>query len=128
MAADILCVCFMATWLWICRTCNNNKRPKRSSLIGMRVLGSLEQRACLFRRGLGDRKPAVRDCAVALMCHWFNEDAGGSVPSLLRLLDVHNAEEEAEQVVRHFTLVISGHHDLAADRCQHHRKHPRNSG
>ncbi|BDA45173.1 probable condensin complex subunit 3 at N-terminal half [Coccomyxa sp. Obi] len=60
---------------------------------------SLEQRACLIRRGLGDRKPAVRDCAVALMCHWLNEDAGGSVPSLLRLLDVHNAEEEAEQVL-----------------------------
>ncbi|CAL8469060.1 g8601 [Coccomyxa elongata] len=60
---------------------------------------SLEQRACLIRRGLGDRKPAVRDCAVALMCHWLNEDAGGSVPSLLRLLDVHNAEEEAEEVL-----------------------------
>lgn len=62
----------------------------------------------MIRRGLGDRKPAVRDCAVALMCHWLNEDAGGSVPSLLRLLDVHNAEEEAEQVVRHSPSVTLG--------------------
>lgn len=67
----------------------------------MCVLSSLEQRACLIRRGLGDRKPAVRDCAVALMCHWLNEDVSGSVPSLLRLLDVHHAEEEAEEVVRY---------------------------
>ncbi len=34
------------------------------------------------------------------MCHWLNVDASGSVPSLLRLLDVHKAEQEAEQVVR----------------------------
>jgi hypothetical protein len=67
------------------------------------VMCSLEQRACLIRRGLGERKSAVRDSATALLSHWLNVDAGGSVPSLLRLLDVHHAEEEAEQVVRFMT-------------------------
>ncbi|EIE21059.1 hypothetical protein COCSUDRAFT_43416 [Coccomyxa subellipsoidea C-169] len=73
---------------------------------------SLEQRACLIRRGLGERKAAVRDCAVALMCHWLNVDASGSVPSLLRLLDVHKAEEEAEQVL--LALIACGRLQPAA--------------
>ncbi len=61
--------------------------------------GSVEQRACLIRRGLRDRKPGVREAGRQLLGAWLDADAGASVPSLLRRLDVEAHEEEAELAV-----------------------------
>jgi hypothetical protein len=55
----------------------------------------VEQRACLIRCGLKDRKPAVREAAQQLLRHWLDEDMGGSVPRLLERLDVYANEEVA---------------------------------
>ena len=61
---------------------------------------SIEQRRCLIRRGLRDRKPSVQEAARQLLAAWLDADAGSSVPSLLSFLDVEQHEEEAELAVR----------------------------
>ena len=61
---------------------------------------SVDQRACLVRRGLQDRKTGVREAAQQLLCAWLDSDAGSSVPSLLHALDVRRHEPEAELAVR----------------------------
>ena len=62
---------------------------------------SVDQRACLIRRGLQDRKPGVKEAAQQLLCAWLEGDAGSSIPSLLHALDVRRYEPEAELAVRY---------------------------
>ena len=49
---------------------------------------SVEERACLLKRGLKDRSGGVADAAVALVQTWLLQDCEASILELLSKLDV----------------------------------------
>lgn len=61
---------------------------------------SIAQRAAVVRHGLGDRAPAARSAAVALLrTAWLEKHCQGDVMKLLAMLDVETYPEVAETVV-----------------------------
>lgn len=60
--------------------------------------------------GLSDRRPAVREAAVGLLCKWMGNDCGGDVLVLLRELGSSVFEGEGHactlQGERHVSLAI----------------------